>query len=194
MDGEGFRYGIERLLNQRSSGQWSVVYAQGWIWGATGASIEFQRYGVAAVGAEAFLDQVAHGTEEKEEAVELPGAFEGGRKADVKLAQTGGHIDDAILAGGGDINAAPVAQVEQEGSLNLLEQAGAPPFVVATVAGLPGRIARGQLGPGARHGELPEDALQDGALVDGLPAASGCRGRRGDEGLDGLPLFVSEAH
>jgi hypothetical protein len=95
---------------------------------------------------------------------------------------------------GGEINATAVMQVDHDSFLDLLEQAGAPPFVVAAVAGLPGGVASGQIRPGARPGELPEDALRDGTLVDGWAASGGCGGGWRDEGLDDLPLFVREAH
>ena len=182
------------MADQRRGRERGDRSGYGWAWGATVGLIEFQIYGIATRGGQAFLDGFSQSAEQKEDAVELPGAIESGRKADVKRAQTDVYINGAVLDEGGEIDAATVTQVESNCRSDLLQQAGAPPFVVAAVAGLPGWIASGQVGPGARHGQFPEDALQDGALVDGRAAAGGRGGKWGDEGLDGLPLFVGEAH
>jgi hypothetical protein len=79
---------------------------------------------------------------------------------------------------------------------------------VAAVAGLPGGIFRGEQVPGASGDKFIEDALEYGAFVDGRAAAEGWKsgpvgrprrssmgdGGLGQEGLDGLPVLVGEAH
>jgi hypothetical protein len=83
------------------------------------------------------------------------------------------EADELSGEGSPEVEAATLAQVAVEGSDNGVEGALALPVVEAAVAGLPGGEAGGQVVPGGGGAELPEDGIQDLALVEGRAAAQG---------------------
>lgn len=81
-----------------------------------------------------------------------------------------------------DIHTAAVEVILVEGLEDGVEQAEALPLAIAAVAGLVGGVCGGQVIPGGIVAKLPEDAIQDTALVDGGTTAQ--RARWGEMGGD----------
>jgi len=135
----------------------------------------------------------AHQCGEDEDGEELPCVVEGWGNGEADGLVSDLKPDGAILEAGHEIKIATFAQVAFEGMVDLVQQAIALPLDVAAVAGLPGGIFGGQQVPGTSADEFIEDALEDGAFVDGPTAAPGEGGLR-QEGLDGLPVLVGQAH
>jgi len=111
----------------------------------------------------------------------------------MELAAKGDEADELSGEGRPEVKAATVAQVAVEGGNNGAEGALALPVAETAVADLPGGEIGGQIVPGAGGADLPEDGIQDTALVVGWAAARGGQGR-GEQGLDESPLFIGQGH
>ncbi len=101
----------------------------------------------------------------------------------------------AVLQGALKIKATSDKKVLENCRDYLIEQPGARPLAVAAVTGLVGGkldslLANGQIVPRFVTRKLPENGVQNEALVDGRAAASGNGFRRVDERLNLSPLFV----
>ena len=180
--GEG---GGMRLLKSRAAeGLWedAVGYAMG---NAVGDAVGDA---VGITQSNAMGDAVGYAQEEQGGG-ELPGAAQAGGVRDALTGEDEVAIQQSLL----EVEAAAGEQVLVEGGEDLPEQAGAAPLAVTAVAGLVRRVAGGEVVPGGAGGELPEDGLQDEAVVEGRAAAGGS-GRRGKEGLEEGPLVVGEEH
>ena len=119
----------------------------------------------------------------------LPGALELGREGELHL--TGFEALDGQVTRvpeGEQVKAAPLAQVFDEDFEDGFPGAGMLPAVEALIADLPGRGHRGDIVPGRAGGELPEDVLDDEAVIEGGAAAGGWR----EEGLEEQPLGVGD--
>ena len=82
-------------------------------------------------------------------------------------------------------------QVNREGMQDGDPGAGMLPAVVMLVAGLPGRRVRGDVIPGLVGGELPKDAFEDEAVIQGWATMGG---GGSEERLEEKPLGVGEVH
>src|SRR5262249_8893149 len=83
-------------------------------------------------------------------------------------------------------------QAEQQGVEDLGPGAIFTPAVEAVVDGLPGAVAPWGVGPGGAGVQVPEDAVDQRAMVlPGVAAAPGVEAV-GEEALDALPLSVGE--
>ncbi len=111
----------------------------------------------------------------------------------MELAAKRFYADELSGEGRPEVQAATVAQVAVKGGENGAEGALALPMVEAAVAGLPGGETARQVAPGGGGADLPEDGIQDRALVEGRAAARG-GGGRGEQGLDESPLFIGQGH
>ena len=103
------------------------------------------------------------------------------------------NTDGAVLEGLREGEAAASAEVGKQGVVDFLHHSVAGPFAVTAVAGLVGGVIRGHVVPGVVGADLPEDAIEDGAAINGRAAAVGWRGR-GKDWLNQAPLFVGEVH
>jgi hypothetical protein len=104
-------------------------------------------------------------------------------------------LSGAVVQGALEIKATPNKEILKNGGEYLIEQPGARPLAVAAVTGLVGGkldrpLANGQIVPRFVSIQLPENGVQNEALVDGRSAASGSGFRRVDERLKLSPLFV----
>jgi len=116
----------------------------------------------------------------------LQSVLEGGCENDLSAPAQRYNADVVSGEGSPDVQAATVAQVVVEGGENGVEDPLALPVVVAAVAGLPGGKAGRQVVPGGGGAVLPEDGIQDRALVEGR---GNWRGKETRQARDFTQLF-----
>lgn len=105
-----------------------------------------------------------------------------------------GDLKCTIGEGFVDVQTTAGVKILEESSENGLHNAGTLPKVIATKTGLPGGKIVGKVVPGGIGAELPQDAVEDGTLVDGRTTAQCGRWWRGNERLNKKPLFISYFH
>ena len=98
---------------------------------------------------------------------ELPGVkkFGGGEDPVTFLLEGDGNGPSAESKLG--VEVAAMDEVIIEGEEYLVQEAGAHPEAIATINGLMGGVAPGEVVPGGIVTDLPEDGIQDGARIDG---------------------------
>lgn len=134
--------------------------------------------GEAAGAAEAPFEGAAEEGGEDEDGEELPGLVEGLGDCEVDGPVSDLEVEGVISYAGKIINSSAVTQIKVEHALDLIQQAVVFPLGVTAEAGLPGGILRREEIPGLGGDEFVEDAVQDGAFVDGRAAADGEGGWR----------------
>ena len=98
------------------------------------------------------------------------------------------------------VELATVEEVIKEGVEDLVQEAGALPEVITAIGGLMGGVALREVVPGGIVTDLPEDAIQDGARMDGGTTTDleGTGSGTGtviiEQGLDEVPLVIGEVH
>ncbi len=137
--------------------------------------------------------------EEDQGGGKLPGVVQLGRGEDTAATFPTYDHDVPMIEGMIEVETAALEEVLGEGVEDHVQGAGFPPEAEAAIAGLVGGVAFGQVGPWRRMADLPQDGIQDGAGIEGRPAAHGGTGRGGrvafvDDGLDEHPLQVGEVH
>jgi len=108
----------------------------------------------------------------------LPGIAEVGGDEAAPLSLLELDTDQTILNGAERIHAAALEAIPVEDPEDGCQDLQAQPLAVAAVAGLMGGVGGRQVVPGEVVAELPEDAIQDAALVDGGTTTLGGVGLR----------------
>src|SRR6266545_3302535 len=103
-----------------------------------------------------------------------------------------GPVNGAIEAPEVALDDFGLVELEQQGVENLGPGAVLAPAVEAVVDGLPGAVASWRIGPRGTRVQVPEDAVDQGAMVLPGVAAAALVGAVGEEVLDPLPLGVGE--
>ena len=106
----------------------------------------------------------------------LPGAGEGGVELDFYGTAEAVDLDETVEVGLAWVEAAALEQVADEEDERLMEEAGVLPETVAAVDGGSGGEAGGEQVPGQVEAELPEQGVEQEAVVEGR-AAAGSPGR-----------------
>ena len=105
---------------------------------------------------------------EQKSSRKLPGVFEVRRVIEAGLTRRMAcNRDLMIFQGMLEVKTTARLQVNRQGIKDGLPGAGLLPVVIALVAGLPGRRSGGNVIPRLVGGELPEDGLEDGAVIEG---------------------------
>jgi hypothetical protein len=99
-----------------------------------------------------------------------------------------------------EIETAAGEEVFVEGEQDFIKEMIPAPLMVAPIAGLVGGVALGQVVPGSIAADFPEDAIQDGARLEGratanlLGVGSLLMIVSGEEGLEEAPLLIGKVH
>ncbi len=102
-----------------------------------------------------------------------------------------GAIDETL----GQIQPAPIADVDDQCFQDALHHPRANPLLEATVTGLIRRVSSGQIAPRSSGAQHPENPIQDFPGIPPWPTAPiGSARRFGDQRLENFPLFVRQVH